>query len=107
MHFYFVTCMHLLNIIVYLYASSTTCAQQLFHVHSSQTDKLINIICVYMPMIRYCGRFWAYHVILGDGGSQEDASRISLACACAKYGHVISYASRKIKLKVEVNKTIN
>ena len=60
--------MHLLNIIVYLYVSSTTCVQQVFHVHSSQTEKLVNIICVYVPMIRYCGRFLAFHVIWENGG---------------------------------------
>ena len=49
--------MHLLNIIVYLYVSSTTCAQQVFHIHTSQTDKVMNIICVYMPTIRCCGIF--------------------------------------------------
>ena len=96
--------MYLLNIIVYLYASSTPCAQQVFYVHSSQTDKLTYIICVYMLMIGCCGRFGAYHVIWGDGGRHEDANGSSLACA--KYGPVIFCASRKIKLKVEVNATI-
>ena len=67
MHLSFVTCMHWLNIIVYLYIFSTTCAQQVSHIHSSQTDELINIICVYMPMIRCCGRFLAYHIIWGGG----------------------------------------
>ena len=41
MHFSFVTCIHLLNIIVYSHPSSTTCAQQVFHVHISQTENLI------------------------------------------------------------------
>ena len=44
MHFYFGICIHLLNIIEYFYASTTTCAYQVFHVHSSQTVKLVNII---------------------------------------------------------------
>ena len=97
--------MYLLNIIVYLYASSTTCAQQIFHVHSSQTDKLVDIICAYMLMIRCCGSLWAYHVIWGDGGKQEDASGSFLAWA--EYRRVIFWDSRQIELNVEVNETIN
>ena len=71
MHFYFVTCMHLLNIIVYLYASSTTCAQKAFHVYSSQTDKLINLICVYMPMVRCCGSSLTYISFGGMVGGKK------------------------------------
>ena len=58
-----------------------------------------------MPMIGCCRRFWAYHVIWGDGGRQEDVSGSSLACA--EYGYVIFCASIRTKLKVEVNRTIN
>ena len=105
MHFSFVICMHLWNIIVYLYAPNTTCAQQVFHIHTSQTDKLINMICVYIPTIRCYVRAVAYHVIWRDGGWQEDAQESPLAWF--KYGHVIFWASRKTKLEVEVNETTN
>ena len=37
----------------------------IFHVHSSQTDKLINIKYIYMLMIGCCGRFRGYHVAFG------------------------------------------
>ena len=60
--------MHLLIITVYSYAPGTTCDQQVFHSHSSETYKLINITCVYLPTIRFCGRFVSYHVICGDDG---------------------------------------
>ena len=87
---------------IFVRIPSKTCAQQV-HVHSSQTDKLINIIDVYMPMIWCCGRFWAYHIIWGDGRRQEDANMSSLAST--EYGHIIICASKRFRLKVEVNKT--
>ena len=62
-----------------------------FHIHSSQPDILIHITYAYVLMIRCCGRFRGY--MLSLGGGQEDASASSLPCA--KYGHVICYASRK------------
>ena len=40
-YFSFVNCMYLLNIIVYWCAPNTTCAQQIFQVHSTQTDEVI------------------------------------------------------------------
>ena len=68
MHFFFVNGMHLLNIIVYWYAPNTTCAQQIFQVHSTQTDELINSMCVYVFMFR---RYGTHHTIWGGEGDKN------------------------------------
>ena len=95
MCFSFVTCVYVLNITVYLYVSSKTCVQQVFHVHSSQTDKLVNIEYVYILMIGCYGSFGKKYVFGGIVGDKKDASKSSLASA--KYGGIIFYASRKAK----------
>ena len=62
--FYLVNCMHLLNIIVYWYAPNTTRLQQIFQVHSTQTDELIDSMFVYVPRF---GCYGTHHVIWGAG----------------------------------------
>ena len=57
--------MHLLNIIVYWYAPNTTCVQVIFQVHSTQTDELINSMCVYIPISR---RYETHHGLYGGEG---------------------------------------
>ena len=65
--FSFVYNMHMLNIIVHWDAPNTTCVQQIFQVHSIETDELINSILVYVPIFR---RYATHHVIWGVG--EED-----------------------------------
>ena len=65
MHLYFVNCMHLLNIVVHWYAPNTTCAQQIFQLHSTKTDELINSMVVHMPVFR-C--YETHHVSWGGRG---------------------------------------
>ena len=44
------------------------CAQQIFQVHSTQTDELMNSMFVYVPMLR---RYRTYHVILEGWGDNK------------------------------------
>ena len=76
MHFSFVNCMHLLNIIVYWFVLSTICAQQTRCVCRTQTSKLhINMIFVYMALCRIYVSYLSHCVIWSDSGQRADISR--------------------------------
>ena len=64
----------MLNIVVYWCAPNMTCAQQIFQVHTTETDELMNVVFLYVPLFKRDGRFLARYDIWERAGGGEQGN---------------------------------
>ena len=83
---------------MYWFAPNTTCAQQIFQVHSTQADELINSMFVYVPIF---GCYGTHHVIWGGWGDKRMSHWPGMSMGMSFAG-----LTEQLKFYMEVSKTL-